>query len=290
MVAIRQRPASCERTSRPIRSSLVSVKRAVIAGAAPRVRVSRAPLTDRLSSTWTCRSASARWRWEVIACRIRATWRVSHTAGGSTISESSASRQLRAAIATAVPTTTVRFDATDVAVEVTTPCMPLMSLVSRDCTSPPRVRVKKPIDWRCRCANRSVRSRCITCWPTAVDSQVWSTPRTAPTTATAIMPPTSASSSVTSCWGSASSMRFRTRNGWASPVTELATMSATMTPRRPRYGANRRAIRASDTGESASCFWSAGSGRPDRPGPRPPRRDSVRSSMRPPRSLGSSLM
>ena len=36
----------------------------------------------------------------------------------------------------------------DVAVEVTTFCMPPMSLVIRDCTSPVRVRVKKVRDWR----------------------------------------------------------------------------------------------------------------------------------------------
>ena len=37
----------------------------------------------------------------------------------------------------------VRFEAIEVAVEVTTDCMPPMSLVIRDCTSPVRVRVKK---------------------------------------------------------------------------------------------------------------------------------------------------
>ena len=36
----------------------------------------------------------------------------------------------------------VRLEAIEVAVEVTTFCMPPMSLVMRDCTSPPRVRVK----------------------------------------------------------------------------------------------------------------------------------------------------
>ena len=53
-------------------------------------------------------------------------------------------------MATAVPMTVVALEANDVAVEVTTDCMPPMSFISRDCTSPPLVRVKKPSDWRCR--------------------------------------------------------------------------------------------------------------------------------------------
>ena len=126
--------------------------------------------------------------------RIRATRRVSQIAGGSTSSESRDSRQLSAAMATAVPMTVVALEATDVAVEVTTDCMPPMSLVSRDCTSPPRVRVKKPSDWRCRWVNTAVRRPCMTRWPTVVDSHVWTTPNTAVTTVTASMPPTAHSS------------------------------------------------------------------------------------------------
>ncbi len=87
-------------------------------------------------------------------------------------------------MATAVAMTVVRFAATEVAVEVTTDCMPPMSLVIRDCTSPVRVRVKKPSDRRCRWANTSVRSRCITCWPTRVEIQVCTTPNAAVTAAT----------------------------------------------------------------------------------------------------------
>ena len=52
--------------------------------------------------------------------RIRATLRVSSTAGGSTRKESSASRQDSATIAITVPTTVVAFEASDVAVEVST--------------------------------------------------------------------------------------------------------------------------------------------------------------------------
>ena len=75
----------------------------------------------------------------------------------------------------------VRLEAIEVAVEVTTDCMPPMSLVIRDCTSPVRVRVKKPTDWRCRWAKTSVRSPCMTCWPTVVLTQVWTTPSAAVT-------------------------------------------------------------------------------------------------------------
>ena len=107
----------------------------------------------------TLRSASSRCRCAVISRRIRATRRVSQIAGGSTTSEISESRQDSATIATAVATAVVRFEAIEVAVEVTTDCMPPMSLVMRDCTSPVRVRVKKAIDWRCRWAKTSVRSR-----------------------------------------------------------------------------------------------------------------------------------
>lgn len=71
-------------------------------------------------------------------------------AGGNATSETRVSCQERAAIATSVAMTVVKFEATELAVEVTTCCMPPMSLVMRDCTSPVRVRVKKPTDWRCR--------------------------------------------------------------------------------------------------------------------------------------------
>ena len=117
-----------------------------------------------------------------------------------------------------MPTTTVTLEAIEVAVEVTTFCTPLMSLVSRDCTSPPRAWVKNPTDWRCRRSNSPVRRSCITRWPTVVDSQVCTTPIIAVAAATPTMAPTSHSSSATSCWGSASSIRRCTRKGWARPI------------------------------------------------------------------------
>ena len=130
-------------------------------------------------------------------------------------------------MATAVATAVVRLEAIEVAVEVTTDCMPPMSLVIRDCTSPVRVRVKKAMDWRCRCANTSVRSRCITCWPTEVLIQVWITPSAEVSAATATMPAVSQTSSGRSRSGSAVSITARSRNGLAMATTEDATMIAT---------------------------------------------------------------
>ena len=93
-----------------------------------------------------------------------------------------------------MPTTVVRLAAIEVAVEVTTDCMLPMSLTTRDWISPPRVRVKKPIDWRCRWPKRSERSRCMTRWPTVVDCQVWTTPIAEDATAMPTMSSTQVSS------------------------------------------------------------------------------------------------
>ena len=195
----------------------------------------------------TLRSASSRWRAAVIVRRSRATRRESSTAGGSTSSVTSESCQDRATIATAEAITVVRFAAIEVAVEVTTDCMPPMSLVIRDCTSPVRVRVKKPSERRWRWANTSVRSRCITCWPTRVEIQVWTTPSAAVTAATATIPTTSQTSSRTSRCGSATSMTSRSRNGEASPTTDDSTITAMTTTSAERWGANSRAMRRSET-------------------------------------------
>ena len=130
-------------------------------------------------------------------------------------------------MATAVATVVVRFAAIEVAVVVTTDCMPPMSLVIRDCTSPVRVRVKKAMLWRCRCANTSVRSRCITRWPTEVLTQVWTTPRAEVTAATATMPAVSQISSGRSRSGNAVSITARSRNGLAMATTDDTTMIAT---------------------------------------------------------------
>ena len=150
----------------------------------------------------------------------------------------------------------VRFDAIEVAVEVTTDCMPPMSLVMRDCTSPVRVRVKKAIDWRCRCAKTSVRSRCMTCWPTRVEIQVCTTPNAEVTAATATMPMTSQTSRRTSRSGSALSMTARSRNGEAMPTIEDATMMRGDDGQRPPVRARTGApMRRSDT--SRACSFSA---------------------------------
>ncbi len=181
------------------------------------------------SSIVTLRSASSRCWSIVISRRIRATRRLSQIAGGSTTSEISASRHDSATIATAVATVVVRFEAIDVAVDVTTDCMPPMSLVIRDCTSPVRVRVKKPTDWRCRCAKTSVRSPCMTCWPIRVLIQVCTTPSTEVTAATATIAAVSRTRSLRSCSGRATSMTPRSRNGEARPTTDAAAMMPTTT-------------------------------------------------------------
>jgi hypothetical protein len=150
----------------------------------------------------------------------------------------------------------VRFAAIEVAVEVTTCSMPPMSLVMRDCTSPVRVRVKKPIDCRCRWANTSTRSRCMTRCPTVVEIQVCTTPRTALTAATATMPATSHTSRRRSDCGRATSITSRSRNGMAMPRTEVTTMSSTTTASCRRWARNRAPMRRSDT-ERAWAFSAA---------------------------------
>ena len=74
--AIRQRPASSERSSRSIRRADDAVKRSTSAAPVPMVLLSCTPLIDRPSSMVTLRSASSRWRCAVIARRMRATLRV----------------------------------------------------------------------------------------------------------------------------------------------------------------------------------------------------------------------
>lgn len=75
MVAIRQRPASCAATSRPRMPWLVVVNRSASAGPEPSVLARVAPPTDRDSSTWPCREASAAWRRAETSRRIVATLR-----------------------------------------------------------------------------------------------------------------------------------------------------------------------------------------------------------------------
>ena len=74
--AIRQRPASWERSSRSIRRAEEAVNRWTRAGPVPMVLDSWTPLTDRPSSMVTLRSASSRCCCVVMARRIRATLRV----------------------------------------------------------------------------------------------------------------------------------------------------------------------------------------------------------------------
>jgi len=153
-----------------------------------------------------------------------------------------------------------------VAVEVTTDCSPEVSWISRDWISPPRVRLKKAIDWAWRWLNTLVRSVCITRCPMVVASQVCQTPRMPVTAATTTIPTTSHTSRTVSCWGSATSMISRSRNGWASPTIDDTTMMATTAARIQPCPAKRRATRRRLTGDSASWARSAGF---TRTGPRP---------------------
>ena len=133
-----------------------------------------------------------------------------------------------------------------------------MSLVSRDCTSPPRVRVKKPSDWACRWVKSRVRSVCMTFWPILVAIQVCTTPMAAVAAATATSPPASQASSAVFWCGSASSMMARIRKGWARPMTEAAEISSTTTAMVNLCGVKSAAIREGFTGWSLTCLRSAG--------------------------------
>ncbi len=139
-------------------------------------------------------------------------------------------------MATAVATAVVRFEAMETAVFVTIDCIPAMSWVIRDWISPERVRVKKLIACPCRWVKTSVRSRCITAWPTRVEIHVCCTPIAAVAMVTASMPPTVSRSSRTSWFGSASSMTMRSRKGEAIEMSELTTMRPTTMAIGHRWG------------------------------------------------------
>jgi len=96
----------------------------------------------------------------------------------------------------------------------------------RACTSPERVRVKKASDMRCRCAYTAARRSCITRCPTWLEIHVCATLITPLITASAIMPPTSHDSSVSSCLRMPLSTASRSRNGEATLNTEPSTISA----------------------------------------------------------------
>ena len=149
--AIIQRPVIRLRTSRSARRADSFSKRVASASARPIVLPSRIPETE--SDSWTRLEMSA-----IDSCRTFATLRrslptrlVSQTKSGSSASANSVSRQSSTNIATTVARTVVTFETIEVAVEVTTCWTPPMSLASRDCTSPVRVRVKKASESRCRC-------------------------------------------------------------------------------------------------------------------------------------------
>ena len=74
--AIRQRPASWERSSRSISRAEEAVNRSTSDGPVPMVLASWTPLIDSPSSMVTLRSASSRCCSAVMARRMRATLRV----------------------------------------------------------------------------------------------------------------------------------------------------------------------------------------------------------------------
>jgi hypothetical protein len=149
-LAIRQRPAIRERTSRSASCEDSCVKRCASSSPRPIVLPSRMPLTLRDSSTSEDMSARRPWRWVVMRLRSCPTRRVSQTKNGISAKENAARRQSRAIIAITTARTVVTLETIEVAVEVTTFCTPPMSLAIRDCTSPVRVRVKKASESRCR--------------------------------------------------------------------------------------------------------------------------------------------
>src|ERR1035437_5260986 len=117
--AIRQRPASCERSSRSISLAEEAVNRATMEGPVPIVLARWTPLIDKPSSTMTFRLASSRCRLVVVARRIGGTLRVSEIDGGMTTRGIIDSRHDNETIATDVAATVVRLAAIDVDAEVT---------------------------------------------------------------------------------------------------------------------------------------------------------------------------
>ena len=143
---------------------------------------------------------------------------------------------------TIVASTVVTLETIDVAVFVTTPWTPPMSLEMRDCTSPVRVRVKNASDSRCRCRKTAARRSCITRWPTWFDRSVCQTPSTPLTIAIAIIPAANTEISL-EFWSPIACRRSRSRNAGTTPSAAETRISASTTASRRRYGRKSRAIR-----------------------------------------------
>ena len=92
-----------------------------------------------------------------------------------------------------------------------------------------------------------------------VDIQVWTTPSTAVTTATATMPATSQTSRVRSWRGQGVVDDGRSRNGEAIATTDDATISAVTTATAQRWGRNSAAMRRQRDRELLELGLSAGS-------------------------------
>jgi hypothetical protein len=151
-VAIIQRPAMRERTSRSASRSDSRSKPSASAALRPIDLPSSTPDTLSDSCTSDEMSAITPWRSVVIFLRWLPTRRATPTNTGVSASEKTASRQSSRIIATIVAATVVTLETIEVAVLVTTVCTPPMSLAMRDWISPVRVRVKNASErrWRWR--------------------------------------------------------------------------------------------------------------------------------------------
>ena len=187
-------------------------------------------------------SASVSWVDFAICRRCSPTRRVRSTKSGISAKAKSASSQLRRIIPTIVASTVVTLETIDVAVFVTTPWTPPMSLEMRDCTSPVRVRVKNASDSRCRCRKTAARRSCITRCPTWFDSRVCQTPSTPFTIAIAIIPAANTEISL-EFLSPIACRRSRSRKAGTTPSAAEIRISASTTASRRRYGRNSRAIR-----------------------------------------------
>ena len=141
-----------------------------------------------------------------------------------------------------VASTVVTLATIEVAVFVTTPWTPPMSLEMRDCTSPVRVRVKNASDRRCRCRKTAARRSCITRWPTWFDRSVCHTPRTPMTIAIRIIPAAKRDICLELC-SPIACRRSRSRKAGTTPSAAETRINPSTTPSRRRYGRNSRAIR-----------------------------------------------
>jgi len=240
--AITQRPAMRWRTSRSASRRESVSKRSASSSPRPIVFPSRIPETESDSCTMLEISASVSCVVFAIRRRSFPTRRVSSANSGISAKANRASCQLSASIPIIVATTTVTFEAIEVAVFVTTFWTPPMSFEIRDCTSPVRVRVKNARERRWRWRKTFARRSCMTRCPTWFESSVWITPSTPVTIAIPMIPAALRDKARVSFAPIASRTRL-SRNAGTTPRAAEATISSRTPPSRNLYGANSRAMR-----------------------------------------------